>query len=95
MGHNDIILNKVETDAGASVVYTTPAAAYKLVYDDDTSTPTTYEYYGYEDKDANWYIRRYDVVNAKSEFVAGTGGGITPEWAGRAGKTYGTYGSTF
>lgn len=72
-----------------------PTDAYKLIRDDDYSDPTNYEYYGYEDSSANWYISRYDVVNHKSEFVKGSGGGVDAQWAGRAGKTYGTYGATF
>lgn len=85
----------VVTGGGGGSSYSKPTDSYNLGQYDDTSTPTTYEYYGYEDKDANWYIKRLDVVNSKFEYVAGTGGGLSAQWATRASKTYASYGATF
>lgn len=74
---------------GGSTVYSKPTDAYSLSdIDDSTST----EYYGYEDADGAWYIKKF-ASNAFT-FVKGASGYSTA-WTNRASQTYASYGSTF
>lgn len=74
-------------DTGANIVR--PTDAYSLSnIDDSTST----EYYGYEDKDGNWYIKK--LVSGAFTFVAGSSNYSTA-WTNRASQSYASFASTF
>lgn len=76
-------------DSGGSSGTAKPTDAYALSNIDDS---TATEYYGYEDKDGNWYIKRFDS-NAFT-FVKGSSNYSTA-WTNRASQSYASYGSTF
>lgn len=66
-----------------------PTDAYALSNIDDA---TTTEYYGYEDKDGKWYIKR--LVSNTFTFSAGSSN-YSAAWTGRASQTYASYATTF
>lgn len=66
-----------------------PTDAYALSNIDDT---TSTEYYGYEDKDGNWYIKK--LASNAITFTKGPSGYATA-WTNRASQSYASYGSTF
>lgn len=75
--------------------YSKPTDSYTLIQFDDTSTPTTYEYYAYMDKDANWYVKRTDVTTNLNEYTAPVATSYTTGWTNRASLTFLTYGGAF
>jgi len=58
---------------------------YALTDIDDT---TSTEYYGYTDKNGNWYIKQ--ITSSAMRFIRGTSSYAT-NWTGRAGLTYGYF----
>lgn len=62
---------------------------YKLTDIDDT---TATEYYGYTDKDGNWYIKK--VTSSAIRFIKGTSD-YTTNWTGRAALSYDYFYSIF
>jgi hypothetical protein len=44
-------------------------------------------YFGKEDTDGNWVIKRFGITSNTTMYFEGTGG-ISSNWAGRAGYTY-------
>jgi hypothetical protein len=54
----------------------------------------TYAYYGYEDKDGNWHIRRKTIATDVWLFAAGASGYSTA-WTNRASQTYASAATTF
>ena len=66
-----------------------PTDAYALSNIDDT---TSTEYYGYEDKDGKWYIKK--LASNAFTFSAGSSN-YSAAWIDRASQTYASYGSTF
>lgn len=83
---------QLETDGSVPVTVKTsqrPTDSYALSnIDDSTST----EYYGYEDKDGNWYIKK--LASNALTFAKGSSG-YTTAWTNRASQTYASYGVTF
>lgn len=76
-------------NSSGSTVYSKPTDAYALSnIDDSTST----EYYGYEDKDGNWYIKK--LASDAFTFVKGASDYATA-WSNRASQTYASYSVTF
>lgn len=77
-------------------VYSKPTAAYELVQYDDSSS-TSYEYYLYSDKDANYYVKRVDTIYNYNEFKSGvtptTGSGFYA-WVSAL-TSWQTYGAAF
>lgn len=78
------------TGSGSSSGGAKPTDVYALSNIDDS---TTTEYYGYEDADGNWYIKKLDTSNAIT-FAAGTSNYATA-WTNRASQTYASYKDTF
>jgi hypothetical protein len=68
-----------------------PTNAYSI---SDKEATATYKYFGFEDKDGNWYIMRKTIATNKFEYVAGASSYSTA-WTNRASQTYGSYSSTF
>jgi len=61
------------------------AVKYLPCNQDDAGDPS---YYGYMDRDGNWYIVKEDEAAGLTQYAAGTSGYVAA-WAGRAGLTYG------
>jgi len=54
----------------------------------------TYKYYGFEDKDGNWYIQRKTVATNAYLFASGTSGYSTA-WTNKDSQTYASAATTF
>ena len=54
----------------------------------------TYKYFGFEDKDGNWYIMRKTVATNVYEYVSGASNYVAG-WAGRVGQTYTAFSGAF
>lgn len=79
----------LQLSSGTITAAAKPTDAYSLSnIDDSTST----EYYGYEDKDGNWYIKK--LASNAITFTKGTSDYATA-WTNRASQSYASYGSTF
>lgn len=83
-------------DISGSTVYSKPTDAYELVQYDD-STSSSYEYYLYSDKDANYYVKRvdtnYNYTEFKSSVTPVTGSGFYA-WVSAL-SSWQTYGAAF
>ncbi len=77
--------------AGGSSGDTITLPTYGIARIDDASDPA---YYGFENNSGEWYILRNTDSTGLWEYYAGTGG-ITTNWAGRAGYTYADKGAIF
>lgn len=78
--------------SGGSAGATKPTAAYGISNID--STDSTYKYFGFEDKDGNWYIMRKTLASAAFLYAAGTSGYSTA-WTNRSSQTYASFATTF
>lgn len=61
-----------------------PLSGYRISDMDTAGDP---HYYGFEDKDGNWYIMEYGVGADTFRYLAGSSG-YAAAWAGRVGPTY-------
>lgn len=68
MGHNDIILNQVETDSGSS---TKATGAYSISAISDDGT---YKYFWFEDASMNYYVMRKHKTNKVFDYIKGVDG---------------------
>ena len=66
-------------------------AHYKINDIDDVGVPA---YYGFTDKDENWYILEENSTNNTYRYARGTGN-YTNNWTGRAGLSYDYFYNTF
>lgn len=72
-----------------------PTDGYEIAQIDDTAAD--YAYYGFVDKNGNWYITREDVAGADAGtylYAAGTTG-FSTNWTNRAGLSYASFDATF
>lgn len=94
MGHNDIILNNVDTSSGSSSGKATDAYGVQAISDDGT-----YKYFFFEDASANYYVLRKHKTNKVFYYTRGTGGYATVyvnSTSGPSGSpTWASYGTTF
>ena len=67
-----------------------PTDGYKIAQLDD-SAPA---YYGYLDKDGNWFILKVDDTTGEYRYTKGASN-FSTNWTGRAGLTYALYDSVF
>lgn len=68
-----------------------PTDAYSISNTEDTGT---YKYFGFEDKDGNWYILRKTIATNIYLYTAGASDYSTG-WTNRASQTYASYATTF
>ncbi|MFA6142508.1 MAG: hypothetical protein WC738_04345 [Candidatus Omnitrophota bacterium] len=61
---------------------------------DDSVSPTTKKYYGYLNRDGEWYIMRRDLTAKTYRYFAGSSN-FTDGWSGREAYDYGTYEEIF
>lgn len=71
-----------------------PSDLFALTQFDDSTDPA-YEYYAYMDKDANWYIKRFNTATNLFKFTAPVATSFTTGWTGRAALTYVDYATAF
>ena len=69
-------------DYGKSFITEDSTIKYKISDIDDSGTT---KYFGFTDKDGNWFIMSLTATEAR--YVKGTSG-YTTNWTGRAGLTY-------
>lgn len=60
----------------------------------NTEETATYKYFGFEDKDGNWYIMRKTLATNIYLYAAGSSDYATA-WTDRATQTYDTFATTF
>lgn len=68
-----------------------PLSSYKCSDIYDATNPN---YYGYIDKDGNWYILENNTTNNTNRYVKG-GSEYTTNWTNRSGLTYDYYNVVF
>ena len=68
-----------------------PTDAYSISNSEDTGT---YKYFGFEDKNGNWYILRKTIATNVYLYTANTSDYSTG-WTNRATQTYASYATTF
>lgn len=84
---NRLLVNSTVT----GTVLSKPTDAYGISNIEDTGT---YKYYGFEDKDGNWYILRKTLATNIYLYAAGASDYSTA-WTNRASQTYASYAVTF
>lgn len=77
--------------SGGTSVALDSLSQYHIADGDETGTT---KYYGFLDKDGNWYIMKNDTTANSYRYTKGSGAYSTA-WTGRAGLTYGYYDVTF
>lgn len=77
--------------SGSITVTAKPTDAYSISNTEDTGT---YKYFGFEDKDGNWYILRKTIATNIYLYTAGASDYSTG-WTNRASQTYASYATTF
>jgi hypothetical protein len=73
-----------------------PTDGYKIAQLDDSSDPD-YAYYGFVDKDGNWYVQRETLTGANTgdyRYFKGASN-FSTNWTGRDGLGYGEFDSIF
>jgi hypothetical protein len=70
---------------------TDPLVGYRISDMDDAGDPA---YYGFEDKDGNWYIMEYSIGASTFRYAKGTSG-YAAGWAGRGALSYALFETTF
>ncbi len=81
---------EVDTDALEQIV-TDSLAHYKL---DDFDVASDPKYLGYQDKDGNYYIIRYNIASPDVGYTKGASAYSTA-WTNRASESYSDFASTF
>jgi hypothetical protein len=83
------ISNDVGNPVPVTINNTSPLVIYELSESEET---TTTSYYGFLDKDGNWYIQKASISGATTtaRYCAGTtaSGGYIAAWSGRVSLTY-------
>jgi hypothetical protein len=68
-----------------------PLVGYRISDMDETGDPN---YFGFEDKDGNWYIMEYNIALNTFRYVKDASG-YAAGWAGRAGLSYDLFENVF
>lgn len=76
---------------GDDVGLLSPTKNYGISNTEDTGT---YKYYGFEDKDGNWYILRKTIATNTYLYTAGSSDYNTG-WTNRASHSYDSFAATF
>lgn len=71
--------------------YTLDSLAHYKISDIDDGN-AQYDYFGFLDKDGNWYIMRQDVTSGAFRYAKGASG---YNWSNRASKTYNDFATEF
>ncbi len=81
---------EIDTDALEQLVADS-LAHYKM---DDFDVSSDPKYVGYQDKDGNYYIARYNIASPAVDYTKGTSG-YAAAWTNRAAESYSDFASTF
>ena len=89
---SDVKINPATEETLTDIANHTDIQKYALCEIDDTDS--TYTYFGKEDKDGNWFIKRMTNSSNSTVYAVGTGG-IASVWSNRASQSYGAFNTKF